>query len=484
MPELSLRNIEQIITDIRNEEISFSHLLDDLIDHVCCDVEYEMRSGLDFSEAYGRVKRKMGSGKRLREIQEETLYAVDTNYRNMKNTMKISGITGTVIFGFAALFKIQHWPGAGIMLTFGAFILAFVFMPSAIGVLWKETHNMKRLLLFISGFITGFTFISGTLFKVQHWPMAGTLLLVSVAFACFLFIPALLSNRLNNHELAFKRPVYIAGAIGSIIYALGFLFKIQHWPGATTLMISGLIILCIIAFPWHTWITWKDEAHVTPEFIFILIAVCLIMLPGALINLNLNLQSRYEGGFYPHLEKQKVLFMALAQRNKTFLESHKDSPHYDSMQLVHNKTSEITGIVYRLEAKMIEESEGKPDRPDYDPHALVESGNPAQINYYLLEKPFNSQTAKAFLSKGCVQRMELENLLAGYITYISAFVPEEEYLRLKMLADTDSILPVDTPERGSACMLSALHSTALLKNNLEIIESRVLRFVADKLVRN
>jgi len=51
-------------------------LTDDLIDHVCCDVEYEMQQGLTFPEAYRRVKQKMGF-RRLKEIQEETLYAVD-----------------------------------------------------------------------------------------------------------------------------------------------------------------------------------------------------------------------------------------------------------------------------------------------------------------------------------------------------------------------------------------------------------------------
>ena len=58
----------------------------------------------------------MGS-RRLKEIQEETLYLVDTKYRNMKNLMKFSGVAGTILFGFAALFKIQHWPMAGIMMT-------------------------------------------------------------------------------------------------------------------------------------------------------------------------------------------------------------------------------------------------------------------------------------------------------------------------------------------------------------------------------
>ena len=90
MPDLSIENIERISRDVRRQEITFSHLLDELIDHICCDVENEMQNGLTFLEAYRRVKQKMHP-RRLKEIQEETLYAVDTKYRNMKNTMKISG---------------------------------------------------------------------------------------------------------------------------------------------------------------------------------------------------------------------------------------------------------------------------------------------------------------------------------------------------------------------------------------------------------
>src|SRR5674476_606219 len=199
MPELSLQHIDQISRDITRQEITFSHLLEELIDHVCCDVEDEMQSGLNFSEAYQRVKQKMGS-RRLKEIQEETLYAVDTKYRYMKNAMKISGVAGTILFGFAAMFKIQHWPGAGIMMTLGALILVFVFLPSALSVLWKETHNRKKLFMFISAFLTGACFIVGTLFKIQHWPGAGYILTLGTLSGLLLFIPSLLVDRLNDQE--------------------------------------------------------------------------------------------------------------------------------------------------------------------------------------------------------------------------------------------------------------------------------------------
>jgi hypothetical protein len=59
MPGLSLRDINQIILDVRSQEIIFSHLADELTDHICCDVEYEMGNGLSFNEAYRNVKEKI-----------------------------------------------------------------------------------------------------------------------------------------------------------------------------------------------------------------------------------------------------------------------------------------------------------------------------------------------------------------------------------------------------------------------------------------
>lgn len=279
MPELSLHHINQISRDITRQEITISHLLEDLIDHVCCDVEYEMQSGLDFAEAYKKVKQKIGE-RRFKEIQEETLYSVDTKYRIMKNTMKISGVAGTIILGFASLFKIQHWPGAGIMLSFGALILALVFLPSALSVLWKETHNRNRLFLFISAFLSGILFITGSIFKVQHWPAAGIILSLAAVCALLFFIPSLTLSRINEQEYKAKKPVYILGAIGVVFYGLGMLFKIQHWPLASILGVSGLILICLIAFPWYTWLTWKNENHISARFIFIVVGFLLILIPG------------------------------------------------------------------------------------------------------------------------------------------------------------------------------------------------------------
>ena len=41
---------------------------------------------------------------------------------------------------------------------------------------------------------------------------------------------------------------------------------------------------------------WKEEKHVNARFIFMVVAPLLFILPGALV--NLNLERNYEDGFY------------------------------------------------------------------------------------------------------------------------------------------------------------------------------------------
>ena len=477
MPELSLQNIDQISHDIRRQEITFSHLLEDLIDHVCCDVEYEMQSGLAFSDAYHRVRQKMGS-RRIKEIQEETLYAVDTKYKHMKNTMKISGIAGTVLLGFGALFKIQHWPLAGTMATLGAVTLALVFMPSALGVLWKETYNKKKLFLFISAFIGGMCLILGTLFKVQHWTGAGILLGLSALFGIFFFIPALLASKLQDQENKSKKPVYILGAVGIICYGAGMLCKIQHWPLATLLMVLGLIVLGCIAFPLYTWFTWKEESHISSRFLYLVIGMLLIILPGALI--NLNLQRAYEKGFYPHVEEQQLMYDINSARNNSFLAKYHDSLSYPQMEQIHLRTAKLVSYISDIQVKMVQESEGKPGQPAVSPDQIKQTLNGPVIQYTLLTKPFHPSPVKDFLLPGTSSRQGLDALLKDYSGFISGLLDVKDLQTITDLLVSSDYLPEELPEDRQVSMMSGLHSLELIKNSLLTVESEMLEYIAKR----
>ncbi len=436
MPELTIDNIGRISRDIRKQEITYSRLADELIDHLCCDVEEEMKDGLSFLEAYSKVRQKIGK-RRLKEIQKETLYAIDTKYRFMKKTMKISGVAGTVLFGIAALFKIQHWPGAGLMLTLGALILAFGFMPSALGVLWKETHSGKKLLLYISAFLSTGFFIAGVLFKIQHWNGAEVILILAGVSVVFLLIPSLLAAGLKDPENKSERLVFIAGAIGLMVFFAGFLFKIMHWPGAGMLLMGGLLLIFILVMPWYTWLKWKDEKYIRPEFIFLVIGSLSIILPATLM--NVSLQYSFDKGFNSHLEEQQTLGNYLNSSKNAYIALYRDSLSYPLMKQVDEKTGELLKIISTNEEKLTVGPEGGP---------------------------------------GTESLKEVETALTEYGNYLSSIISPEAWKGIGKILDPSTYPAASIPMDKRTLMMSGLHSLAVMKNGLLAAEQYALRQIA------
>lgn len=475
MPDLTFSDIERIRKDVLSQEICFSHLADELIDHLCCDVENEMAGGLCFRDAWLKVKSSMGQ-RRLREIQEETLYAVDTKYRNMKNAMKISAIAGTVMLGFAALFKIMHWPGAGIMLTLGSLLLAFVFMPSALTVLWKETRSGKKLFLYISAFITALLFIVGVAAKVQHWPMAGLILAIASLSGIFAFVPALLTARLKDQENRPKKIVYILGAAGLICIILGLLCKIQHWPMATTFLTAGSATIFFVVFPWYTWLTWRKEGNVSARFIFMVAGMVILMLP--VLMLNLSLQRTFETGYYIHHEEQQALFDYRFRSNQSLISHCNDSTALQVLKELNDRTVELISVINSTEAKLIAEAEGKPGVPAVLTGQIAETTTGPVIQFKALGHPFHTVPFSNFLMKDSALRNELTTALKRYSDYLSVQLPADKFEMYGKLLEPSVYLPEINPETDRVPLITGLHMLELMKNGILTAESFAIEMVS------
>jgi uncharacterized protein with PQ loop repeat len=358
------------------------------------------------------------------------------------------------------------------MMSIGAIILAFAFLPSALTVLWKETHNRKRLFMFISAFLTGTCFIAGTLFKIQHWPGAGYILTLGTISGILLFIPSLLVNRMNDPENKAKRPVYILGAAGSVLFVAGMLFKIQHWPLATVFILTGIILLCFLAFPMFTRLTWKEESHISSMFIFMVIGFLLIIIPGAMI--TLNLQHSYQAYYYPNNDQQNALYDYLFKNNNSLISRYNDSLNYPKMEQLHSKTTGILTIIGNIQRKMVQESEGQPGKPAVSAGQLSQTKNGQEILYRQLSKPFDPGPAKVFLLSGCNAREELNSSMADYVSYLSSMTSAEDLLKYKKMLDTETFLSAGNLEKGEMSLMSGLHSLEIMKNGLLTVESCVL----------
>ena len=86
-------------------------------------------------------------------------------------------------------FKIQHWPGASALMMLGTFIFAFFYLPLFTVESWKTKETKKlKFLLFFQNFIV-LIFSVGFLFKIMHWPGAGIFYFSNNFILLFIVVP-------------------------------------------------------------------------------------------------------------------------------------------------------------------------------------------------------------------------------------------------------------------------------------------------------
>lgn len=175
---LDSRHIRLIESDVESARITINNLSQELVDHICCEVESLMSTGKSFEEAYAIIKEQAGI-KVLQKIQENTLYLIDKKYKAMKTTMKITGNVSLALIAIGTALKIFHYPGASITLMLGFVMLCFVFFPAAIYMNYTYKKDQRNPLMNLAILIGGIAFMIGVLFKLMHWPGAALLLFVA-----------------------------------------------------------------------------------------------------------------------------------------------------------------------------------------------------------------------------------------------------------------------------------------------------------------
>jgi hypothetical protein len=109
----------------------------------------------------------------------------------MKNKNYIIGLIAAMLIITGGLFKVMHWPGSGIVLVLGIFLLCAIFLPTA---LWSAYIDWGKRwpLFFIVIFLTVLFDFVGGLFKIMHWPGANIMMIVGIGFPIVVFLPVYL----------------------------------------------------------------------------------------------------------------------------------------------------------------------------------------------------------------------------------------------------------------------------------------------------
>lgn len=140
----------------------------------------------------------------------------------MKQKIYILGVITAMIICTGTILKVNHWPAAGIMITAGILILVLFFLPAALIDNYKAEGNSQNRLLYIVTWITCLVVFIGMLFKVMHWPYAGVGLLIALPFPYIVFLPVFLTVTAKNKNFNIYNTVFVLLllALNSVFSAL------------------------------------------------------------------------------------------------------------------------------------------------------------------------------------------------------------------------------------------------------------------------
>ncbi len=140
----------------------------------------------------------------------------------MKQKLYTFGIITALLIFIGTIFKIEHFAGAGILLTLGLATLVLLFIPLALIDNYKAREPKQNLLLYVVTWITCFVVFTGMLFKIQHWPFAEIILIVALPFPYVVFLPVFLITTSKNKNFNIYNVVAVLSllAVSSVISAL------------------------------------------------------------------------------------------------------------------------------------------------------------------------------------------------------------------------------------------------------------------------
>ena len=200
MYQLTDEQVTYILNDIRRNGVEMEDLQLNLLDHVCCIIEQNLEEGGNFQSFYQQtISRFYNTG--LKEIEEETINLLTfKNYYVMKRSMIISGASAAFLLLTGSFFKFMHWPGAAVLLVLGIVFFSMIFLPILLAMKAKELKTGTEKLILGIGTFSGILYCLASLFKVQHWPGANVMLFSTLGIILFVLLPLYFFNGIRKPE--------------------------------------------------------------------------------------------------------------------------------------------------------------------------------------------------------------------------------------------------------------------------------------------
>jgi hypothetical protein len=356
MLSLSVAQIEIIASDVYKAGLTLPHLQEEMIDHLCCQVEELMGQGMDFEQAYDSIKETTGV-KELKKVQEDTLLLIDKKYTIMKTTMKVFGIVSLTLIAIGTILKLMHWPMGNYFFIFGFPLLGGIFIPSLIWVMKKESKLKGKSLLYITAGIGAMSLVFGIFCKIFQFPFTEFFLITGYLLLGLILPLLLLASLLKKTTEKKLRSIYIIGTFAFMLSISGDFCKFFHFPGALVLLFFGFLSLTAIFFPMYVLHKYKSDTHIKPNFIFMSIGLFFFGLFTILLAINasrdeiadfatINAGINSTNAFIENRNREQ-------SKNLNTIETDCDSTDKATIQILLQSSAELKTYLHQLKVEMI-----------------------------------------------------------------------------------------------------------------------------------
>lgn len=236
--------VDFIRKEIEKSSISIPELKDDLLDHFCCFIEYEIKKGNSFEAAFTKALNQICPNG-FDEIQTETIYLLNAKkIIFMKKFIYSFGLITAMCFSIGWLFRIMHLPGSYPLVYFGSlgFILGFVPMMVVDRYKFHQKKILSEKLKITFGLASAVVAGLGFVFKIMHFPGAVYLIAGGALLFLFGFLPFLFFRMLRKPDVLPEKLTITFGFASAILAGSGFIFKLMHLSGAGILIAGGALL--------------------------------------------------------------------------------------------------------------------------------------------------------------------------------------------------------------------------------------------------
>ena len=272
-------------------------------------------------------------------------------------------------------------------------------------------------------------------------------------------------------------PVYTIGVFAGMIYLAGLLFKIMHWPGAGLMFFFGGILLVVIFLPFYTIKVYKEDKHVSFNFIFIVVGVLWFVLTTTLLNLNLS-RNHIVDFIYNH-KNTTILNEQMEKRNtKLYLFAENNIDETGKIKEVRDRTNGLLKYINELKADLIKFSTANLELSPTDNEYIILEQISDHTDY---RKPSMFMCDKKLNGKA----YELKSKLNEYKSYAKNLVDDREITeRIDRMIDLD--IPADSSPGFSGwedyyfqnvILVTALDILTNYQLRIRLTESELIRHI-------